>query len=177
MANPVKNFLTTFLKALKDGMVGEPTIHNFLQDLAKMDCSSINETSARKLNLAMRKAGCATLKTPGRRDPLTVLLDWINTPLPANQQADGSADPNRTLQDSGQNTNTPALSAQGGLIPNAAQADEDNPPPPNIDNNDNQDNDPPPFFPPSLQPKHTDAAPHSPGDFRSRARHQPAKLC
>jgi hypothetical protein len=55
MANPVKIFLKNFLKALKDGMTGAEVIHTHLQELAQLDCSIINETTARKLNLAMRK--------------------------------------------------------------------------------------------------------------------------
>ena len=99
MASP-SNFLTIFLNGLKAGMVGDIMIHHALQDLLRLNYQTISESTARKIVTAMRKAGC-TIPSPGRNDPVSVLAEWISTPLSGTNPADSSTVPNRSPQESG----------------------------------------------------------------------------
>ena len=79
-------------------MSGNEIIHKSLQGLLELNYKAVKKDTAKKINLAMRKAG-AQISPPGKNDPVSVLVDWLKQP--ATTVADGSANPDRILQESG----------------------------------------------------------------------------
>ena len=122
-------FLTQFLQTIKDGSGGDEYIHNALQGLLQCNVEALSESTARKLNMAIRKAG-ATISTPGKRNPVQHILNWIAEPLAPGDPNGGSGVPNRSTQEPGRQTRKRKTNAANQTshanpnepVPTAAQA-------------------------------------------------------
>ena len=127
MSSPT-NFLKSFIKSLNEGMSGNEIIHKSLQGLLELNYKAVKKDTAKKINLAMRKAG-AQISPPGKNDPVSVLVDWLKQP--ATTVADGSANPDRILQESGKSKSNKRKTRQskgGDQVPEAEQASGNAPP-------------------------------------------------